>query len=112
MNTAHYTQQADSLGAALTAMLIGHVDSHAAATNAGHWPDDAVYCVEYRLKAWPTDFSKHTRFFSDAYALTKWYDGYVEWSRSEDNYFELDRMFIWDLGPVPVTDFTVHINAR
>lgn len=107
------THSTDTLGAALTAMLIGHIDSHrTGGVDSKPWPNDAMYYVEYRLKAWPTSYSHHSRFFPDSFALTRWYDSQIEWTRSEDNYFVLDRLYLWDLGPVHVTDTLVHINAR
>lgn len=103
----------NGLGQSITTVLVNHINSHMTGGRySEHWPDDAVYCVDYSIKAWPTDYSHHTAFFADAYELTRWYDAKRDWTKYEDNYFELNALYMWDLGPQLVQDVTPHLNAR
>lgn len=74
-----------------------HLTSHQ--INGEDWPDDAEYYVQYRVKAWPTDYSKHTAFFSSKEKMREWYVAKIDWTLLEDNYFEIDAVYRWDLGP-------------
>lgn len=64
------------------------------------WPDDAVYKVTYRLRAWPCGYSEPIiKFFSSLEALKKWESDKAQWARLEDNSvtYSVEQ---WDLGPV------------
>ena len=78
-------------------ILKKHVDSHM--TGGRHWPDTAVYLVAYSLKCWPTDWSKHHQFFDSLHELQTWRQNKKDWVLFEDNYFELDAVYEWKLGP-------------
>lgn len=99
------------IDAPLNSILSGlqfHIDSHSTVDGL-QWPDDAYYLVKYRLKAWPCDYRTHTRFFANTDELSAWHASLVEWSRFEDNYFEFDALYMWDLGPVLLEDVRPHI---
>ena len=66
------------------------------------WPTDAEYRAEYRLQAWPTDAMSHVSYFASFEELDAWYAAKLKWTQLEDNYFWLDKLKHWDLGPQPV----------
>lgn len=63
------------------------------------WPDDAQFKVEYRYHTWPMGWDKerYTDFFASREELDKWLADKADWSRSEDNQFEVS-IWEWDLG--------------
>jgi len=63
------------------------------------WPSDAVFKLEYRTKAWPCGWNKTVIFFNEPEEVLEFIAGRREWTLSEDNYFEVDRLEEWDLGP-------------
>ena len=68
------------------------------------WPPEAVYKMSYRLKCWPTTWSRHKAFASSKDELREWYASYLDWTKLEDNYFELTGLEEWDLGPNQVNE--------
>ena len=66
------------------------------------WPTDAEYRAVYRLQAWPTDAMSHVSYFASFGELDAWYTAQLKWTQLEDNYFWLDKLEHWDLGPQPV----------
>jgi hypothetical protein len=63
------------------------------------WPPDAEYRAEYRLQAWPTGAMNHVSYFASFAELDAWYTAQLKWTQLEDNYFWLDKLEHWDLGP-------------
>jgi hypothetical protein len=84
-----------------------HMTSHQ--TNGENWPDDAEYYVQYRVKAWPTDYTSHTAFFTSKSAMREWYVAKIDWTLLEDNYFEVDAVYRWDLGPNLLSSTNIHL---
>ena len=74
------------------------VESH---QTLGHpWPNDATHAVAYRTSTWPCGWDKEVtlRFFTSLEEMREFITGYVDWTLSEDNYFEF-QAYEWDLGP-------------
>lgn len=78
-------------------------------TNGESWPNDAEYYVQYRVKAWPTDYTSHTAFFTSKSAMREWYTAKIDWTLLEDNYFEVDAVYRWDLGPNLLSSTNIHL---
>ena len=74
-----------------------HLDNHTTANQ--EWPADALYAVEYSLKAWPCAATQHVQFFASKELMEQWYARQCAWGREEDNHFEVNGMWFWDLGP-------------
>lgn len=44
----------------------------------------------------------HVSYFASFEELDAWYAAKLKWTQLEDNYFWLDKLKHWDLGPQPV----------
>lgn len=90
----HYnSMQAQYAADAANPVVLPSVDLHP------DWPLDAEYRAEYRLQAWPTGATNHVAYFASFAELDAWYKSQLEWVQLEDNYFWLDKLEHWDLGP-------------
>ena len=94
------------------AALARHIDNHKTANV--DWPADAVYAVEYTLKAWPCAATSHIRFFATKELLEQWYASQLKWAREEDNYYETTGLWFWDLGPnyIPYQDWALYLTPQ
>lgn len=92
------------------AALRRHVEGHKTACT--EWPLDAVYAVEYALKAWPCAATSHIRFFATKELLEQWYASQLEWARAEGNAYETTGLWFWDLGPnyIPYQDWALYLT--
>lgn len=100
----------NSIATTVSAHIRSHLDEHQ--TQGRDWPADAAYAVEYRVKAWPTGFDKNVAFFTNAAELRAWYAAKCSWAMLEDNEFELDALWMWDLGPQLISDHEPHLRPR
>jgi hypothetical protein len=65
------------------------------------WPAGAEYCVVYKARAWPSEYSATStsvRFFNDEATLDAWLDEMACWESEAGNSFAC-AVYEWDLGP-------------
>ena len=75
-----------------------HLDQHQTAGQV--WPNNAECCLQYRIKAWPTGWQDCLKFFQTPKDVKAYVAQMKDWATLEDNYFEIDAYWLWDLGPV------------
>jgi len=81
----------------LQRIMHDHIVSHH--TNGDEWPDDAEFCVSYRVRAWPTNFGpRRTVFFATQESMDAWIEDQRKWASLEDNWFD-GTVMTWDWGP-------------
>lgn len=68
------------------------------------WPHDAVFKLSYQTKSWPCGWTKHTAFFKEPAEVIEYIAHLRDWTLSEDNYFEVDLIELWDLGPEVINE--------
>lgn len=76
------------------------------------WPKDAKYLARYSLGG-PIRRNKRFRFFQNAEQLSSWYRrGYSDNAQTPhcDNFFVLDALYMWDLGPLLLEDRAPHLR--
>lgn len=67
------------------------------------WPEGSTYLAYYSLKTDLNTKTEHVAFFKNAQYLSNWYSGV-------DAMFELDALYMWDLGPLLIEDYGPHLK--
>ncbi len=84
--------------------LQNHIDSHRTPSREMpgtklEWPNDAEWLMQYQTKAWPCGWQEHEAFFKTEAEMRKAIAGLKYFAELEDNYYEVNAIYRWDLGP-------------